>query len=259
MSSVSGPGREKVALITGVRRIGSEIAKNLLERGYHLSVIYRSSEEEAQKLEEFGRRSGRKVLLIKGDLSEEAFCLEAVRRTLKDLGRVDAFVHLASPYFRTPVETLSEEEIQDHFKPIAQAFLILSKEIYKGMLSNEGEIKGRIVAFGDWAADHTPYRDFAAYFVAKGALHTAVKVLAKEFAPHVLVNCIALGPVIKPWDMEEEMWKRILRNTPLKREVPIRDITNLVIYLLEVEGITGEIIRVDSGRHIAGSGTGTVA
>ena len=31
-----------------------------------------------------------------------------------------------------------------------------------------------------WGASSTPYRNYSAYFVAKGALHTAVKVMAKE-------------------------------------------------------------------------------
>jgi len=65
------------------------------------------------------------------------------------------------------------------------------------MLLNSGRVRGRIIAFGDWAVEHTPYRDYCAYFISKGALHTAVRVLAREFAPDVLVNCIALGPTLK--------------------------------------------------------------
>jgi len=62
------------------------------------------------------------------------------------------------------------------------------------MLRNNGHVKGRIIAFGDWAVINTPYKNYVSYFISKGALHTAVKVLAKELAPHILVNCIALGP-----------------------------------------------------------------
>ena len=235
-----------------------EIAKALLERGYHLSVIYRGSGEGALRIEKIGREMRRNVLMLRGNLSDEEFCRDAVEITFRELGRIDALVHLASPYFRTPVENLSEEEIQEHFKPIAQAFLILSKEAYRRMLSNEGDIKGRIVAFGDWAVECTPYRNYSAYFVAKGALHTAVKVLAKEFAPHVLVNCIALGPTLKAEDLTEEEWERILRNTPLKRTVSIEDVLRLTEFLLSAESITGEIINLDSGRHIAGSGISSV-
>lgn len=246
----------RVALITGARRVGLEIAKALLEKGYHLSVVYRSSEGEARSLEDAGKGLGRKVLTIRGDLSEEPFCEEVVERTFLELGRIDAFLHLASPYLRTPLKTISEENIQEHFKPIAQAFLLLSREVSAKMMKNEGKVKGRIIAFGDWAVEGSPYKNYAAYFVAKGALHTAVKVLAKELAPHVLVNCIALGPTLKADELTDEEWERILRNTPLRREVPLRDVLKLTEFLLEAEGITGEVIRLDGGRHIAGSGAG---
>ena len=249
---------ERVALITGVRRVGRFIAEDLLKRGYNLAVIYRSSEEAVKEIRKTANSLGRKLLSVKADLSDKDSYKGLIDRIVSELGRIDAFIHLASPYRRTPIDSLTDEDLTYHMKPIAEAFLFLSLEVYKAMLKNEGQVKGRIVAFGDWAVN-TPYRGYTAYFIAKGALHTAVKVLAKEFAPHILVNCIALGPTLKPEDLEDEAWHRILKSTPLKREVPLRDVLGLVIFLLEAEGITGEIIRLDSGRHIAGSGTGPLA
>ena len=237
---------EKVAIITGVRRIGKFIAKELLKEGYKLAVVYRTSEEVVRELSNFGE-----VLPLKTDLCGNYESI--VEKTYERFGRIDAFIHLASPYQRKSIEETSSEDFYFHMKPIAEAFFFISKFSYKYMLENEGSVKGRIIAFGDWAVE-CPYKNFSAYFVSKGALHTAVKVLAKEFAPYVLVNCIALGPVLKAEEYTQEEWEKILKRTPLKREVPIKDIVNLVKYLLEAEGITGEIIRLDGGRHLAGSG-----
>jgi len=248
----------KVALITGTKRIGQRIALELLKSGYNLSVVYRSSEGPVKEISKEGRKRGKKVVLIREDLSDPESYGRIVENTVEALGRIDAFVHLASPYNRTPIEGLNREELYEHFIPIAEAFLFLSKLSYREMMKNEGEVKGRIVAFGDWAVEHTPYRGYSAYFIAKGALHTAVKTLAKEFAPHVLVNGIAPGPVIRPEDMDLDSWKRILSRTPLKREVSLEDIASLTLFLLKTQSVTGEIIKVDSGRHIAGSGLGSV-
>ncbi|MDQ7038009.1 MAG: SDR family oxidoreductase [Aquificota bacterium] len=248
---------ERTALITGVRRVGRFVAEGLLRRGYNLAVVYRSSEEVVGEIRNTADSLGRKFVAVRADLSRGVRYGELVDRVVSELGGIDAFVHLASPYRRSPLETLTPEDLDYHMGPIAEAFLFLSLEVYRVMLRNEGTVKGRIVAFGDWAVE-TPYRGYTAYFIAKGALHTAVKVLAKEFAPHVLVNCVALGPTLKPEDLEEGIWHRVIKNTPLKREVPLEDVVNLVIFLLEAEGITGEIIRLDSGRHIAGSGTGSL-
>jgi len=248
----------KVVLITGAKRIGQRIAFELLKNGYDLSIVYRSSESPLKQISEEGRKRGKRVLLIREDLGDPEGYERIIEETVGTFGRIDAFLHLASPYNKTHIEGLKREDFYEHFVPIAEAFLFLSKLSYREMMKNEGEIRGRIVAFGDWAVEHTPYRGYSAYFVAKGALHTAVRVLAKEFAPHVLVNGIAPGPVIRPEDMDPDSWRRILSRTPLKKEVSLEDIASLTLLLLKTESITGEIVRVDSGRHVAGSGLGSV-
>lgn len=239
----------KRAIITGVRRVGYEVAKGLLEEGWHVGLVYKSSARVAQSLEkEFPGR----VVSTRADLSSWEEACRAMEELLRALGGLEAFLHLSSPYEPTPIEELREEHIELHFKPIAQAFLVMSREAYLRMLRNQGQIKGRIVAFGDWATNTTPYRNYSAYFLAKGALHTAVKVLAKEFAPHVLVNAIALGPTLKPPDIPDSKWEEYINKTPLKRPVSLQDVVKLSKYLLEVESMTGEIICLDSGRHVAG-------
>ena len=240
----------KTVLVTGIRRIGKDICKHLLEKGYKISVVFRHSEESVKELEEFGNI----FLPIRVDLKDSSSYMYVVEETVEKFGGIDAFIHLASPYYETPIPDLDSTAFYDHFKPILEAFLFISKYCFDYMKNNkESQVKGRIIAFGDWAVEKTPYKNFSAYFISKGALHTAVRVLAREFAPHVLVNCIALGPTLKPEKAEEDYWLKILDNTPLKREVPLKDVLNLVDFLLSTEGMTGEIINLDSGRHIKGS------
>ena len=238
----------KNLIITGVRRIGYEVAKELLKEGYKLAVVYKTSKDKAEALTKFGE-----VLPIQADLTQPEAWDFIVEESVKHFGEIHGFLHLASPYARKGVLETKREDFYEHFVPIAEAFFFISQRLYPVFMKNEGNIKGRIIAFGDWAID-CPYRDYSAYFVAKGALHTAVKVLAKEFAPHILVNCIAPGPVLKAENYTDEQWEKILKRTPLRREVPLKDVVNAVKYLLSVEGITGEIIRLDGGRHLAGTG-----
>lgn len=240
--------------MTGIKRVGREIAGNLLSRGYTLSVVYRSSEKEVEELRKEAEGSGLGFLSLKADLMEEGEWERVVEETFNRFGRLDAFIHLASPYRRTPILKTRLSDLREHARPIAEAFFFISINSYEKMLKNPGDTKGRIIAFGDWAVEETPYRDFGAYFLAKGTLHTAVKVLAKEFAPYVLVNCIALGPTLKAEELSDEEWEGILRRTPLRRKVSMKDVVALTNFLLEAESITGEVIRLDSGRHLAGSG-----
>ncbi len=245
---------EKVAIITGIKRIGREISKFLLDKGYNLTVVYLKSQDAATEIKEYGNLKGREVLTLRLDLCIPESSKRVVEETLKKFGRIDAFVHLASPYIRKPILDTTREDLYNHFIPIAEAFFFISIESYKAMLKNNGDIKGHIVAFGDWAAEVSPYKNFGAYFVAKGALHTAVRVLAKEFAPYVPVNCIAPGPVLKAENYTQEEWEKILKRTPMKREVSMKDILKTLDLLLNTDSITGEIIMIDGGRHIAGSG-----
>lgn len=249
---------ERVALITGIKRIGKAIALDLIDDGWNLAVLYRDSSDVAGEIDNHAKEKGRLVHQINADLSIRETWRRAVGETVERFGRIDALIHLASPYERKNIDSLTPEEFDRYMNIIAGSFIFMSIEARRYMLSNEGEVKGRIIAFGDWSVDATPYRGFAHYFVAKGALHTAVRVLAKEFAPSVLVNCIAPGPVIKPEDMSTESWDKLLSGTPLKREVTIEDVIAGLKLFLYTSSITGEVLRIDSGRHIAGSGIGSV-
>ncbi len=248
----------KRALITGIRRIGERITEHLIREGWDLAVVYNSSEDRADRLGKVAEAEGRKFLKIKADLSDPSSYGAVISQVKDGLGGLEAFIHLASPYERRDLRDVTLSEFEFYLRSIAVSFFFLTKGCGDLMRENDGPIKGRVIAFGDWAVEHTPYRGYAHYFVAKGALHTAVRVLAKELAPDILVNCVAPGPVIKPEDLSEDAWKGILSRTPLRREVPIEDVLGAVRFLLESTSVTGEIIRVDSGRHIAGSGLGSL-
>ncbi|MEZ0360360.1 MAG: SDR family oxidoreductase [Hydrogenobacter sp.] len=236
-------------LITGIRRIGFYIAKDLVEKGYKLAFLYNTSRDKALELEKLGSFG------FQADLSDPSIYPKIVQSVVEHLGGIDAIVHTASPYFPTPLEYLKREDLYTHFIPNVEAFLMLCKLFYPHILKNSSTIKGRIVAFGDWATNTTPYRHYSAYFISKGALHTAVKVMAKELAPDVLVNAIALGPTLKPEEFSDDKWQSYIIKTPLKKAVSLKDVTKLTEFLLNVESMTGEIINLDSGRHISGECT----
>jgi enoyl-[acyl-carrier-protein] reductase (NADH) len=53
--------------------------------------------------------------------------------------------------------------------------------------------------------------------------------------------------------MSDRGWEVALEQTPLARESSEEDVAELIATLLRLETITGETIRVDSGRHLAGT------
>jgi pteridine reductase len=97
-------------------------------------------------------------------------------------------------------------------------------------------------------------RGFLVYSVAKAALAALTKGLAQELAPHVRVNGVAPGVIVWPENEEwssEEMRRKIIAHTLLKREGEPEDIARTVKFLLsEAPYITGQVIAVDGGRSI---------
>jgi 3-oxoacyl-[acyl-carrier protein] reductase len=123
------------------------------------------------------------------------------------------------------------------------------------MQGNPGPTRGHIVFFGDWAAGETPYIDYLPYLTAKAAVHFMTRAFALELAPHgILVNTISPGPTVQdPALVSSAEWKAALAQTPLHRESSADEMAEMVATLLKLETMTGESIRVDSGRHIAGT------
>jgi len=228
-------------IITGARRIGLYVARRLLEEGKDVAIVY-NSKNPCDTLDG--------CFCIKKDLSKDSTGI--ANMVYERFGRIDAFIHMASPYYKVSIDDFKIEEYRYYNSIVVESFLNISVEAFKIMLKNKEDIKGRIVAFGDWAIMHTPYKDYMPYFVAKAGLHGAVLTLAKEFAPHVLVNALALGPVLKPDDMEDEEWQKVVKNTPLKKEVSLEDIYSTLKLFLENSSITGTILPIDGGRHIKG-------
>jgi pteridine reductase len=110
---------------------------------------------------------------------------------------------------------------------------------------------GAIVQIGDWSA-HRPYPRYLAYTISKGALETATMALARELAPHVRVNMVALGPILLPDGSGPAYEERVKQAVPLGRLGGTQAFQRAVLYLLEDEGYcTGTILTVDGGRRLA--------
>ena len=96
-----------------------------------------------------------------------------------------------------------------------------------------------------------PYKEYLAYNVAKSAVVGLTKSFAKELAPHVLVNAIAPGPMMRPPDLTDEENEEVLAGTLLKKWGGAEEIARGVVYLLESDFVTGQVLTIDGGRSIA--------
>jgi NAD(P)-dependent dehydrogenase (short-subunit alcohol dehydrogenase family) len=108
---------------------------------------------------------------------------------------------------------------------------------------------GKIINIVDVAGELI-WPSYLPYSVSKAALIAVNRGLAKAWAPEIQVNAIAPGPVLFPEDYTDEQKRLAIDRTLLKRAGSPEDVVRAVIFLIENDYITGEVIHVDGGRHI---------
>ncbi len=249
MLNLAGKG----AIITGTRRVGATVVRRLAREGVRPAIIYRSSREEADSLRDSVAEITDRAIVLQADVSNEDDVKRAVETAQRELGNLTFCLNLASDYPRKPFEQLTGAD-WDRAMGAAKGAYLLGLHASRAFAVNPGPTRGHIIFFGDWAAGETPYHEFLPYLTSKAAIHFMTRAFAVELASKgILVNAILPGPTERPPDLSERGWQIALEQTPLLRESSADDIAEIVTTLLKLETITGETIRVDSGRHIAGT------
>ena len=244
------PTPRKAALIVGAKRIGVTVANRLFQAGFNIAIAYRRTPVNEN---DFAPPDDATILTIQADISNEHDVKSAINATVNRLGRIDAVINLASDYPRAPFDTLDATS-WDRAMDAAKGSYLLGIHAARAMADNAGPVRGHIIYFGDWAAEQTPYTDYLPYLISKAAIHFMTRGLAAEVAPlGIRVNCIAPGPTMRPPEISQRAWDAAIQSkSPLRQESSTDDIANMIATLLASSSITGELIRIDSGRHIRG-------
>lgn len=242
----------KTILITGGRRVGAHLARELARRGANVSMSYFRSREQIEAVVAGLRGDGVRAAAIPADLRKPADAERLVAETVAQCGTIDALVNMASDFQHTPFDALDgsafERAISSNLTAPFLAALAAAKAMRKQPVIDG--LQGKIINFADWAVER-PYRGFLPYFVAKGGLVAMTRALAVELAPTIAVNAIAPAMIDPPPNLTPEDIEAIRQAAPLKRIGTPADANNLVLYLLEgTDFATGSVYRVDGGRFL---------
>ena len=240
----------KVALITGGKRIGAVVAETLARAGVNIALVYNRSRSEAAETESAVKALGRRALIVQADVTSEGECNYAVASTIRDLGRLDILINMASLYTSKPFAQLTAADWDRQLAVDLRASFLFSHAAAQHMKKNGG---GRIINFADWiAASARPrYAGYLPYYVAKSGVKALTEALALELAAdQILVNAIAPGPILPPPEMTKEESDAVVKSTPLGRWGGEEEIAKAVMFFVNSDFVTGETIRVDGGRHV---------
>ena len=241
---------DRVALVTGGRRIGIVVARELARSGADVALVYRRSRPEADEAADTVRTVGRRALVLQADLADGDACSRVVDETVREFGRLDVLVNMASRYQTKALDDLSIGDWDAQLSIDLRATWLCAKAAIPHMRGLRG---GRIINFADWvAASGRPrYRGYLAYYVAKAGVIALTQALALELASdRILVNAIAPGPIVPPEGTSADEAAQVERATPLGRWGGEIEIAKIVLALVESDFVTGETIRVDGGRHL---------
>lgn len=225
--------------------LGSEIALSIAGQGYTVFFTWHSNEEKAIGLLDKIRWISPESMMTRCDVSKTADIAAAFTLFRTHFPRLDLLMASASNFFGTPLPEVTEEQwdslvdtnLKGTFFSMQEAVRIMQHQSYGG----------RIITMSDIAAGLV-WKDFAPYTVSKAGIQHLTRIFAKKYAPAILVNSIAPGTITQGPENTGGEEEQLIGKIPLGRLGDPLDIVRAIIFLLENDYITGQVINVDGGR-----------
>ena len=237
----------RAALITGAgRRIGRAIALALSRAGYAVVLHAHRSRAEAEKLAGEIVAAGGRASVVLADLAEP----EAVRGLIPAAAAfapLTLLVNNASQFDEDEIGSLQRARFERTFAVNLTAPLFLAQAFAAQAL--DGADASIVNIVDQRVLKPTPR--FFSYTLSKSALTSATVTLAQALAPKLRVNAVAPGPTLPSPRQTAEQFARQAAAVPLKRGPSPEDIAAAVVYLATARSVTGAVIAVDGGQHLA--------
>jgi NAD(P)-dependent dehydrogenase (short-subunit alcohol dehydrogenase family) len=238
----------RTALVTGgARRIGRAIVERLASAGYAVAIHCHRSDHEAHAPKRALQAKGARVEVVAADLADGAALAALVRGARTALGPLTLLVNNASAFEPDDIHSLDEALWERHFRINLRAPVFLARG-FAAQVPASGE--GAIVNVIDqrvWKL--TPH--FFSYTLSKSALFTATLTMAQALAPRIRVNAVGPGPTLASSRQRQDDFARQGASMPLGRGPRPEEIAEAVLFLANAKSVTGQMLAVDGGQHLA--------
>lgn len=243
-SNKNGPTN---CLITGAsRRIGAAIASTLAANGCNLIIHHNASDSEAKALCDDLAVNDITATAISADLTKTEDCEALFDQAASTLGTIDLLINNASIFSPDKANAFDAGTFKKHFDIHVKAPSILA-----GAMANQAYLKsGLIVNLIDQRVKNLN-PNFYSYTLSKSALWTATQTLAQALAPKIRVNAIGPGPTLPNKRQEKSDFDRQVDGLLLKRSPQLPEFGETVMYFWKNQSITGQMIALDGGQHLA--------
>lgn len=247
------------ALVTGAgKRLGRAMALDLGKQGFGVAVHYNTSATEAEAVVDEIKGAGGRAVALGADLLVEDAVRGLVGRARDALGGdLSVLVNNASIFEHDDLSNGTRQSwdraMESNLRaPVAltQDFAVQAPDPIVDQDRGEPVSQALVVNMLDQRVRKmTPF--FMSYTVAKMGLWAFTRTAAQMLAPKVRVNAIGPGPTLQGARQSSEHFQAQRDATILRRGADVEDIVAALRYLQSAKAVTGQIICVDGGQHLA--------
>jgi glucose 1-dehydrogenase len=244
----------KVALVTGASAgIGKASALALAREGADVAINYLTMPEGADDVAGQIRALGRKAMLCRVDVSDQAAVEDMVGRVVRELGRLDILVSVAVYSDR---ELFYKADMAGFRRTIDVsmwgAFYALRASVNQMLRQGGG---GSVIVVSSPHA-HLAIPSCMAYNMAKAAIDQMARTAAVELFEHrIRVNIIYPGWTDTPGERKffsEDVLARAAKQLPWGRMARPEEIARGVVFLADPDSdyVNGTTLSIDGGSQL---------
>ena len=241
----------KVALVTGADSgIGRAVAALYAREGADVAILYLCEHDDAAMTKEIVEKEGRKAITIAGDLGSKAFCEQAIRQTVEQLGGLDVLVNNAGEqHYDEDITSITEEQLRRTFQTNIFAMFFLTQAAMPHLKQGSAIVN---------CTSETMYKGSPGlldYSATKGAITAFTRSLAKNLVEKgIRVNAVAPGPIWTPLNpsggQPPEKIPQFGKSTPMKRPGQPNEVAPSFLFLAceDSSYMTGQVLHPDGGN-----------
>lgn len=245
----SGKMEGRNAIITGGDSgIGRAVAIAFAREGANVLISYLEEHEDARETAKWIEKTGKKAVLVPGDVSEEEHCKKIVEKAVEEFGKVDILVNNAAfQMSRDSLQEIPSEEWDKTFKTNIYSMFYLCKAAEPHMKP------GSTIVNTTSVNAYKPHPQLLAYAATKGAIQNFTANLGQILAGKgIRVNCVAPGAIwtpLIPSTMPEEQVESFGKDVPLGRPGQPAEMAPIYVMLASDDSsyMTGSTVQATGG------------
>ena len=234
------------ALVTGAaRRIGRCLALEAAKAGYGVVVHHHHSADDAEEVCAEIEAMGGHAHALAADLADASALPALIDEARAAIGPLSLLVNNASLFEDDRIQTLTAATWDAHMSANFRAPVLLAQAFARQAVAGSlivNIIDQRVLR---------PTPQFFSYALSKAGLWDATRMMAQALAPNIRVNGIGPGPTLPSTHQSAEEFEAEAKNILLQKRTTPEEIAQALAYLIEATSVTGQLIAVDGGQHLA--------